>query len=102
MTQIEQAIIKAISSSGLSNYEIANHLNVSRSLVGRWQSTGKISVEKLGVLCELLELDANKLLKNAYLEELELPQLKQEVIQSVRKCRKEDDYLLLAVKKLLS
>nr|WP_014343653.1 transcriptional regulator [Aliivibrio fischeri]AEY78239.1 hypothetical protein [Aliivibrio fischeri] len=102
MTQIEQAIIKAIKSSGLSNYEIANHLNVSRSLVGRWQNTGKISVEKLGILCELLELDANKLLKNTYLEELELPQLKQEVIQSVRKCPKEDDYLLLAVKKLLS
>lgn len=102
MTLIEQTIINAIESSGFSNYEIANRLNVSRSLVGRWRKTGKISVEKLGCLCELLDLDANKLLKVSYKHEKELSPLKQELIQLVRHHSEESDYLLKAAKKLLS
>ncbi|EGU47177.1 hypothetical protein VII00023_19054 [Vibrio ichthyoenteri ATCC 700023] len=102
MTLIEQTITNAIKSSGFSNYEIANRLNVSRSLVGRWRNTGKISVEKLGALCDLLNLDANKLLQSSYKQEADLPQLKQEIIQLVRCHSEESDYLLKATKKLLS
>ncbi len=102
MTPVEAAIIQAIENSGLSNYEIANRLNVSRSLVGRWRKTGKISVEKLGELCVLVNVDANRLLCITYIEEQNLPSLKREVIQLIRQLPKEEDYLLKATKKLLS
>ncbi len=102
MTRIELAIITAIRNSGLSNYQIAKQLDVSRSLVGRWASTGKISVEKLGPLCELLNIDANQILQVTYTTEDQLPELKQEVIQSIRQLPKEDFFLLEAAKRMLS
>ncbi|WP_258106029.1 helix-turn-helix domain-containing protein [Vibrio jasicida] len=102
MTQIELAIIAVIKNSGLSNYQIANELGVSRSLVGRWARTGKISVEKLGPLCKLLNVDANQVLQISYRNERELPKIKQEIIQFIRQLPEEDFYLLEATKKMLS
>ncbi|EJV0278493.1 TPA: helix-turn-helix domain-containing protein [Vibrio parahaemolyticus] len=102
MTQIEQAIVMAIKHSGLSNYQIANKLGISRSLVGRWANTGKISVEKLGPLCELLNIDANQILLVSYSTEKELPELKQELIQIIRQLPEEDFFLLEAAKRMFS
>ncbi len=102
MTRIEKAIVAAIQTSGFSNYEIANRLDVSRSLVGRWANTGKISVEKLGALCRLLDIDANELLHSFPSSDHELSTLQQEVIQLVRHLPENDHHLLLATKKMLS
>ena len=101
MTKIELAIIEAIRKSGLSNYEIAKSLNVSRSLVGRWAKTGKISVENLGGLCSLLNIDSNQLLQ-VHSEDHCLTDLEQEIINVLKQTHKDHSVYLPAIRKLLS
>jgi len=101
MTEIELAIIEAIRNSGLSNYEIAKKLNVSRSLAGRWSKTGKLSVENLGGLCSLLNIDANKLLK-IHKEDHSLSELEQEILSALTKSSRDNSAYLPAIRKLLS
>ncbi|CAK3644062.1 XRE family transcriptional regulator [Vibrio sp. 10N.222.54.A1] len=101
MTKIELAIVETINKSGLSNYEIAKNLNVSRSLVGRWAKTGKISVENLGGLCSLLGIDANQLLQ-IYSEDQYLSEIEQEIINLLKQSNKEKSVYLPAIRKLLS
>ncbi|WP_299144468.1 XRE family transcriptional regulator [uncultured Vibrio sp.] len=101
MTKIELAVVETIRNSGLSNYEIAKSLNISRSLVGRWAKTGRISVENLSVLCAFLQIDANRLLQ-IHSEDHHLSELEQEIINLLKQSNKDKSVYLPAIRKLLS
>ena len=57
---------QARTSAGLKQYEVADALGVEKTGISRLESgTYSLSVEKLFVLCELYDIDPEKVIRNA-------------------------------------
>ena len=102
MTATEQRIAELVQQGGMSYRSISKKLRVAHSAPRRWALTGKISLNNIGPLCNLLNIDVRTVFSvEVEAEEKPLRLAQQLIVNAISEWPEAKDEQLLLVLKLL-